>query len=970
MNTRLTLLTAGLAAALTGCPEDPKETPDNTLTQPVVSSFIADPSIITMGTTHDGNEVQGAARLTWDVTRAERVRVVSAGLAISLDDCVPDPGKTCQEGGGIEVEPQADTTFTLEALGTPEGDCTSAGELCVTAEVNVAIRPPALAILSTNDEPIVLPGDSVTVSYDISQHESFELGLLQEDGSLMACALDTDADTSAAPCVLTTDDEGAPMPAGELTFSDIQEGFTFTAHVLNGAEDGLGDILPGDLTVTFALPGEPTVLSFDAEDTTARPGDTLVLSWSTLASTAVEITVDPEDAILADELAACNAVDAAGEGTCNLVIQETDVDQLSFILIATGVDAARSTPDILRIDLGDAPAITGLAATPNPLPEGGGDVTLAWTANDANHVYIARDDSPETAILDTEAGVGACLNDPCDANDGATEITGITANTGFIVILSNDFGASSKHISVAVAGGPLVSALDIGDHDLLADPLAIVDASTASLDYGTADATSTTLEMAARLQDGCASADTVWEADSGFAGDTSGSHSVNVADGATCFRITALGAANQLDAKVFELIRRPYVDAFASDDTSVKPGDDLELSWTVGSAGSVSITANPAAAFDADSLAACTAVTSNGTGQCTITVTDAAASGDATLQLVAHGLESSMSDAMDLPVVIGVPPVVDTFTATPNTLTSTGSVTLNWTTSDATAIVISDDSGEVFSSTDAGVVASGSTTINGVSATTTWNILASSDFGDVQASVTAFFGPSIDTFEIAGDDALDGSASVLSGDVSVAWTATNADSAELESAPLPTSGNCADASGFQSSGSGGGSDSATIASVASDLCVRLTVSNTGGQSSAVVAHMADMPAASAFTTSPDTQAIKNGGTVTIDMSVSGAERLTLRATYLDDQGNSNGTEVVCREDSLSSGTITDDAGSHDVQCEHTHGPEICVGNICSPSSSSIPRGTAAIHYTLTLRDIEMDETVIEIEESEQVTVTP
>ena len=135
-----------------------------------------------------------------------------------------------------------------------------------------------------------------------------------------------------------------------------------------------------------------------------------------------------------------------------------------------------------------------------------------------------------------------------------------------------------------------------------------------------------------------------------------------------------------------------------------------------------------------------------------------------TYTLTARGPAGITTDTA--PVRVNPPPgpVIDTFTATSDTITAGGSTTLEWTTTNATAVTITGVSGTL------GV--DGSTSVS-PTATTTYTLTASGVSGttpatqSVTVTVTAE-GPVIDTFTATTDTITAG------GSTTLEWTTTNA----------------------------------------------------------------------------------------------------------------------------------------------------------------------------------------------------
>ena len=163
-------------------------------------------------------------------------------------------------------------------------------------------------------------------------------------------------------------------------------------------------------------------------------------------------------------------------------------------------------------------------------------------------------------------------------------------------------------------------------------------------------------------------------------------------------------------------------------------------------------------------------------------------------------------------------PTVDSFTASPSTITEGESATLSWQTTNATSVTIKDGNGNTVYS---GSSVDGSTTVSPAS-TTTYTLTASGDGGTANASVTVTVNaaptpaPTVDSFTANPSTITEGESATLS------WQTTNATSVTIKDG----NGNTVY--------SGSSVDGSTTVSPTSTTTYTLTASGDGGTANASV----------------------------------------------------------------------------------------------------------------------------------------
>ncbi|MBM3118089.1 MAG: hypothetical protein FJ006_00800 [Chloroflexi bacterium] len=157
----------------------------------------------------------------------------------------------------------------------------------------------------------------------------------------------------------------------------------------------------------------------------------------------------------------------------------------------------------------------------------------------------------------------------------------------------------------------------------------------------------------------------------------------------------------------------PVINSFDARPPTIAAGESATLSWSVAGATAVSIDQGVGNV----ALTGSRAVTPSVTIVYTLTATNAAGSSTATAQVIVSGAPS--------PPPSPSLPVVNSFTASPPSITVGGSATLSWNVSNATSVTI--DQG-------VGVVASSGTTSVFPAATTTYTLTAANAAGSTTAS--------------------------------------------------------------------------------------------------------------------------------------------------------------------------------------------------------------------------------------------
>ena len=956
-----------LLAMATGCPpSDPGTTDNDSFTpEPDIEAFDVSPESVSSGIDVHGDDVQGEVELSWETDDAASIELFANDAPLDLDDCQPSDDETddCVAGGMLVDAPLEDTTYRLEVVGDEDlacqfedGDVQNSSD-CASQDVEATVHSPARMTLE-RDEHRFEAGEEFSVSYEVEHAEDFEIGIV-DDGELSeVCEVD-----SSGICSRPDDD------AGELHFHDVDEAITISGVATNGAEDGLGDIAVGDVTLELLPVGAPLITDFDADPTHVAFGETSTLHWETEESVNVEVSSNFEGLIETD-LSECTDVDGDGAGSCELEFTDDESEDVSieFTLTAFSEDDEASSPAQTTVVLGSAPDITDFHADPIELPEEGGDVDLSWTVeNEPESVDII--DGVGNVILDTDDGTGTdhcdSSGDGCTVSEDSMTVEDITENTQFTLTATSPLGSDSSSVNITIEGAPQITELTINGDDV-SDETAIVDSEIADFSWTTEDADDgTELERGDIPDGGCDSSDVVWSEVSDFPGDQTGSYDLDGLDQTEeCFQLHAHGDADQSASATFHVARHPEVAAFDADPSEATRGDDIELSWDTPFADEVDVGVDPGAAVSSDDLDECTDV-SDGSGSCTMSIRSGAPLGDTEFEIVAHGFDDTVSESATTTVFVGDAPDIESFSS-PTTASPGDDVELTWETSQGDDLTIWEGDDIEFESDDSDIIDDGSHTVSNVQETTTWTLEVENDFGSDSSDTTTFMGPVIELFEINGNDGLDGEVEVDTGDVDFNWDIDASDTQHLERDDVPSSGNCNDADSWTTLVDDADADGSFLEEdVIENGCYRLVAEDAQGQMSSVTVHVIEIPyVVPPITTSTSSIPGESSSSIIIDATVFGAETVEFQALYFDEDDEELSSSPVDLDDCTQSG-LGGQAQETDVDCIHEMDGEQCGVLGCSYDP---PEDTEYIQYRVTTIDDEGDQSSETTDDDENVDV--
>lgn len=293
----------------------------------------------------------------------------------------------------------------------------------------------------------------------------------------------------------------------------------------------------------------------------------------------------------------------------------------------------------------EPPWIESFVASSIDLPSSGGDVRLTWVEHGGAEVSIAP-------------GVGSVVG------LGETTVQ-VTETTTFTLTSSNEVGTDEASVTIVVRppdepdgpdAPPTISAFVADTTELAAG------GGPVTLSWAVDGATTLTIDEAV--------------------GDVTGATEVEVdVSETTTFTLSATNALGTVTATCTVTVAvpeyPPSILAFASDDTSLPQGGGwVRLSWDTSGATTLSI--------------------NNGVGDVRgRTWVDVRVLVTTSFRLTARNVRGSAESTVLVEVEPSPPPTINSFSATPSTLTAPGYVTLSWTATGADTLSINQGLGDV-----------------------------------------------------------------------------------------------------------------------------------------------------------------------------------------------------------------------------------------------------------------------------------
>ena len=464
----------------------------------------------------------------------------------------------------------------------------------------------------------------------------------------------------------------------------------------------------------------PRILSFTANPSTITANNETVLEWTTSNATGVTIS----DVTGTSDVAAGRAVVRPTETT-------------TYTLTATGASGTTPVTRTVTVTVHQVPEIVSFVAEEIPDTPGGETYKLSWTTLHATRVTI-------------DNGVSAV------ALNGSVEVSPSTTTT-YRLTASGPGGAVTRDVTADIYPRPSINKFD-------ADPDTIISGEDVTLTWTTPDATS----VAITDND----PDTV---DEDLYAGLSVSSSKSVMPTATTgnrtitYTLTVKNSAGVTVTATTTLTVKPApptVTGFTADPVSVGSGGRVNFTWTATGATSIAIS-------DGSTNVYSTSTSVEETEGATAVRPTGEVDDEITYALTATGPGgTTTASTPEITIVAG--PGID-FTASRYRVPSGGSVTLRWTTTNATSVVITSDSTDgsmnVYTASTLNQARSGSVTVNPeVDTTYTLEATGNGVTNSASVSVEIIPPPTVTDF-----DADPGNVA-LRGLVNLTWTTTEATS--------------------------------------------------------------------------------------------------------------------------------------------------------------------------------------------------
>jgi hypothetical protein len=467
------------------------------------------------------------------------------------------------------------------------------------------------------------------------------------------------------------------------------------------------------------VPLPPQVITFTGTPIVITAGDNVELEW--LVVGADEISIDQ----------GVGTVTATGTKLERPEENTTEVKTVTYTITAKN-GSATITEDVTITINPRKPTIDSFNASPSSIDEGG-SATLSWTTSNATSVEINNDKGGN------ESGL---------ADDG-TLVVKPDVDTTYTLTASNGAGDSDTRSVTVVVNPPLPTILffnfePFGDESdgVYRIFWEVTGADTVEItNIGPVPSSGSTLVSPSEDTEYILTAtnSTGWIGSDGASG--SGTRTRQVT---RSFKITLRPPAE----------RKPVINSFSASASTIPAETPVTLTWDVTNADTTTITPAPGSV----ALTGSESVTPTATTSYTLTATNA------------NGTVTRSVQVAVLPA--DAPPLINSFTANPNTIVSGQTTSLSWSVINATTVTITGISGTLDP-------ASGTVTTPALTQTTTYTLEATNASGTVVRQairvtvVQPTAAPTIASFTATP-------ASILTGDPStLAWSVVNADTVSI-----------------------------------------------------------------------------------------------------------------------------------------------------------------------------------------------
>lgn len=272
------------------------------------------------------------------------------------------------------------------------------------------------------DRRVVLPGESVTLSYAVTNatYVSIEPGVVAPSSKL----------------------------AGDVTTGPLEATTTFTLRATSDAGETTRNIV-----VTVQTETEARIVDFSADLAIVEPGGSVTLTWQTEGATRVSLS-EVGGQVLVDQ--------ADLSGAFTVMPQDSTTYQLS----AMRADETPVTAEVTVL-VGRSPVIDAFTASPTQITTD--PATLSWTVMNADNVSLRADDG--TLMLDGLATSGSQVVTP-------------QQTTAYMLLASNDVGTAVANLTVEVLppGSARILTFEIAPETLAGPGQVQIDWETADAD--------------------------------------------------------------------------------------------------------------------------------------------------------------------------------------------------------------------------------------------------------------------------------------------------------------------------------------------------------------------------------------------------------------------------------------------------------------------------------------------------------
>jgi len=745
---------------------------------PAIDSFSANPGAIVSG---------DSSTLSWWVSGAD---------SVSIDQLVGTVSST----GTVSVSPDADTTYTITATNTYGTDTE-------TVTVTVGVQPTVTISASPGT---ITEEESATLSWTSTDATIVEID--QGIGSVI-----TSGSQSVSPVLTTTYTATASSQYGTATSSTtvtvnnlpvihtfaatpsaiVEGGSTTLSWTTTGAgmaeiDQGVGSVGINSSTtvsplvttvytltttntfgshtasVTVTVHNLPTV-SLSSNLTTITEGETATLTWS--STDAASVSIDH----------GIGAVATSGSTVVSPVVTT------SYRITATNTYGSDS--QVVTITVNNLPVVS-MTATPETITEGE-SATLVWSATNADSATIDQSigavelsdslsvrpsvtttytltatniNGSRTAAVTVTVGLvptvtlsaipaaiteGEAVTLSWSSTDATTVnidhgVGTVTATgtvdiypivtTTYTAMASNAYGTASSSVTVTVNTLPVVS--------ITASPETIAEGESATLSWSSSNADSVSIDQGIGA---------VTE-------NTTGSQTVSPAV-TTVYTITATNTNGTATANVTVTVNPlPVITSFTADVSTITEGQSVTLSWTT-DADSTSIDQGIGAVDPIGSISASPVLTTT----YTLTAANAYGSSTTTVTVTVNNLPT-VSLSADL-----------------STITEGETATLSWSATNADALSIDQEIGDVTGTTSFSI---------SPALTTTYTITATNTYGTATDSVTV----TVNNLPVVSLD-VDPVEIIIGETSSLSWSSSNAESVYLNQGLGSQLANVADSTG-------------------------------------------------------------------------------------------------------------------------------------------------------------------------------